>query len=39
MGSAMPVEFFNASVYLLDRQFEGGCGDHTAVTGPAGTAS
>ena len=35
----MPVESFNASVYLLDRQVEAGRGDHPAVTGPAGSAS
>jgi len=35
----MPAESFNASVYLLDRQVEAGRGDHTAVTGPAGSAS
>ena len=35
----MPVESFNASVYLLDRQVEAGRGDHTAVTGPGGSAS
>ena len=35
----MPAESFNASVYLLDRQVEAGRGGHTAVTGPAGSAS
>jgi benzoate-CoA ligase family protein len=39
MGSTMPAESFNASVYLLDRQVEAGRGDHPAVTGPAGSAS
>ena len=33
----MPVEAFNASVYLLDRQVEAGRGGHLAVTGPAGS--
>ncbi len=33
----MPVESFNASVYLLDRQVEAGRGGHLAVTGPAGS--
>ncbi len=33
----MPVESFNASVYLLDRQVEAGGGGHLAVTGPAGS--
>ena len=33
----MPVEAFNASVYLLDRQVEAGRGGHPAVTGPAGS--
>ena len=33
----MPVEPFNASVYLLDRQVEAGRGGHLAVTGPAGS--
>jgi benzoate-CoA ligase family protein len=33
----MPVESFNASVYLLDRQVEAGRGGHPAVTGPAGS--
>jgi benzoate-CoA ligase family protein len=33
----MPVESFNASVYLLDRQVEAGRGSHLAVTGPAGS--
>ncbi|HCU97383.1 MAG TPA: benzoate-CoA ligase family protein [Actinobacteria bacterium] len=33
----MPVESFNASVYLVDRQVEAGRGDHLAVTGPAGS--
>src|SRR5215468_7136837 len=37
MGPAMPVESFNASVYLLDRQAEAGRGGHPAVTGPAGS--
>src|SRR5215469_11351193 len=37
MGPAMPVEAFNASVYLLDRQVEAGRGGHLAVTGPAGS--
>src|SRR6266566_654935 len=37
MGPAMPVEAFNASVYLLDRQVETGRGGHLAVTGPAGS--
>jgi benzoate-CoA ligase family protein len=37
MGPAMPVESFNASVYLLDRQVEAGRGGHLAVTGPAGS--
>jgi benzoate-CoA ligase family protein len=37
MGSAMPVESFNASVYLVDRQVEAGRGDHLAVAGPAGS--
>ena len=37
MGPAMPVESFNASVYLLDRQVEAGRGGHVAVTGPAGS--
>src|SRR6266516_2475025 len=34
---AMPVESFNASVYLLDRQVEAGRGGHLAVTGPTGS--
>ena len=33
----MPVEAFNASVYLLDRQVDAGRGGHLAVTGPAGS--
>ncbi len=33
----MPVEAFNASVYLLDRQVEAGRGGHLALTGPAGS--
>ncbi len=33
----MPVESFNASVYLVDRQVEAGRGGHLAVTGPAGS--
>jgi benzoate-CoA ligase family protein len=33
----MPVESFNASVYLLDRQIEAGRGGHLAVAGPAGS--
>jgi benzoate-CoA ligase family protein len=33
----MPVESFNASVYLVDRQVEAGRGDHLAVAGPAGS--
>ena len=33
----MPVEAFNATVYLLDRQVEAGRGGHLAVTGPAGS--
>jgi len=33
----MPVESFNASVYLLDRQVEACRGGHLAVTGPAGS--
>ena len=33
----MPVEAFNAIVYLLDRQVEAGRGGHLAVTGPAGS--
>ena len=33
----MPVESFNASVYLLDRQVEAGRGGHLAVTGPTGS--
>src|SRR5437773_5097070 len=37
MGPARPVETFNASVYLLDRQVEAGRGEHLAVTGPAGS--
>src|SRR5690349_20633118 len=37
MGPVMPVEAFNASVYLLDRQVEAGRGGHLAVTGPAGS--
>src|SRR5262245_7140085 len=37
MVPAMPVEAFNASVYLLDRQVEAGRGGHLAVTGPAGS--
>src|SRR5215468_4446601 len=37
MGPAMPVEAFNASVYLLDRQVDAGRGGHLAVTGPAGS--
>src|SRR5215470_3100295 len=37
MGPAMPVESFNASVYLLDRQVEAGRGGHLAVAGPAGS--
>lgn len=36
-GASMPVETFNASVYLVDRQVEAGRGGHPAVTGPAGT--
>jgi benzoate-CoA ligase family protein len=37
MGPAMPVESFNASAYLLDRQVEAGRGGHLAVAGPAGS--
>jgi benzoate-CoA ligase family protein len=37
MGPDMPVESFNASVYLVDRQVDAGRGEHLAVTGPAGS--
>jgi benzoate-CoA ligase family protein len=33
----MPVESFNASVYLIDRQVSAGRGDRLAIAGPAGS--
>ncbi|MFI9591693.1 benzoate-CoA ligase family protein [Nonomuraea sp. NPDC052265] len=37
MGTTMPAESFNASVFLVDRLVETGHGDRIAVAGPMGT--
>ncbi|MEU5867480.1 benzoate-CoA ligase family protein [Nonomuraea sp. NPDC047529] len=37
MGTTMPAESFNASVFLVDRLVETGHGDRVAVAGPMGT--